>query len=345
MLTNSNLEAVHRRSKRGVPATTSPRCSGQESTTGTTPDTTPAAAVTGTGGAAADAVSDIVGTTAAGINSGGAAAAAVSGTVAAAATVNTSSRRSEHNQASINSGRNLDIHDIASIPVPSIQDTDNISEYISSEDDSSMYSMSIKKKTTSKNQRKNKAAKKDTQSSPRRIAAATSLVNLTVGCLETGANEHHGTAAVGDLVLPGAIEEVIHKTIEEVIDEMFSPLRGLADDNDDFAFARKDPPEYQVEGVAAVPTTYGSDTDDEVDKEDSDTKFSGNKVGGVMSTNMQARLILRRFLSKQASLTSPPSLFAKTTDKGRSYFSASDEDNNYPEDDPTEGLYDDDELF
>jgi len=388
MLTNSNLEAVHRRSKRGVPATTSPRCSGQESTTGTTPDTTPAAAVTGTGGAAADAVSDIVGTTAAvnkssrhsertavfdaatsttainaissalsqpnatssghrqlSINSGGAAAAAVSGTVAAAATVNTSSRRSEHNQASINSGRNLDIHDIASIPVPSIQDTDNISEYISSEDDSSMYSMSIKKKTTSKNQRKNKAAKKDTQSSPRRIAAATSLVNLTVGCLETGANEHHGTAAVGDLVLPGAIEEVIHKTIEEVIDEMFSPLRGLADDNDDFAFARKDPPEYQVEGVAAVPTTYGSDTDDEVDKEDSDTKFSGNKVGGVMSTNMQARLILRRFLSKQASLTSPPSLFAKTTDKGRSYFSASDEDNNYPEDDPTEGLYDDDELF
>ena len=64
-----------------------------------------------------------------------------------------------------------------------------------------------------------------------------------------------------------------------------------------------------------------------------------------MSTKMQARLILRRFMSKQASLTSPPSLFAKTTDKG-SYFSASDEDNNYlPEDDPTEGLYDDDELF
>jgi hypothetical protein len=160
--------------------------------------------------------------------------------------------------------------------------------------------------------------------------------------LETGANEYHGPAAVGDIVLP-AIEEVIDETIEEVIDDMFPPLRGLADDNEDFA--RKDPPEYQVEGVAAARTTYGSDTDDEVDEEDSDTKSSGNKVGGAMSTNMHARLILIRIMSKQASLTSPPSLSAKTTDKGRSYFSASDEDNNYPEDDPTEGLYDDDELF
>ena len=110
-----------------------------------------------------------------------------------------------------------------------------------------------------------------------------------------------------------AIEEVIDETIEEVIDDMFPPLRGLADDNENFA--RKDPPEYQVEGVAAARTTYCSDTDDEVDEEDSDTKPSGNKVGGAMSTKMQARLILRRFMSKQASLTSPPSLFAKTTDK------------------------------
>jgi hypothetical protein len=61
---------------------------------------------------------------------------------------------------------------------------------------------------------------------------------------------------------------------------------------------------------------------------------------------MEERLILRRFWSKQASLTSP-SLFAKTTDKG-SYFSTSDEDDDYipEEEEPTaEGLYDDDELF
>ena len=54
---------MHGHSKRGVPATSLPTRSGQ-STTGTTPGTTPAAAVTGTGGADADAVSDIVGTTA-----------------------------------------------------------------------------------------------------------------------------------------------------------------------------------------------------------------------------------------------------------------------------------------
>jgi hypothetical protein len=61
---------------------------------------------------------------------------------------------------------------------------------------------------------------------------------------------------------------------------------------------------------------------------------------------MEARLILRRFWSKQASLTSP-SLFAKTTGDKGSYFSASDEDDDYiPEEEPTaEGLYDDDELF
>jgi len=51
---NSDLEAGYGRSKRGVSATTSPRRSGR-GTTGTTP------AVTGTGGAAADAASDIVG--------------------------------------------------------------------------------------------------------------------------------------------------------------------------------------------------------------------------------------------------------------------------------------------
>ena len=179
-----------------------------------------------------------------------------------------------------------------------------------------MFSISTKKtkKTTSnKNQRKfnpiqgptGGAAKKDSQSSPRRIAAATSLVNLTVGCGETERNV--------DNVLP-AIDKAIH--------EMFPPLRDstLADDIEVVEFAMKEPPLLfpVVEGVAAARTTYGSDTDDEVDEEDSETKHSGNKVGGAMSTKMQARLILRRFMSKQASLTSPPSLFAKTTDKGSS---------------------------
>ena len=108
----------------------------------------------------------------------------------------------------------------------------------------------------------------------------------------------------------------------------------------------KDPPLFQVEEVAAARPSYGSDTDNEFDEVDSDTKHSGNKVGGAMSTNMEARLILRRFWSKQASLTSP-SLFAKMTGDKGSYFSASDEDDDYiPEEEPTaEGLYDDDELF
>ena len=155
---NSNLEAVHWHSKRGVSATTSSRRSGQ-GTTGTTP----AAAVTGTGGAAADAVSDIVGT-AATVNKSSRRSGriAVFDATASTTAINAiSSAHSQptatfsgHRQASINSGRNLDMHDAARLPVPTIQDTDNISEYISSEDDSSMYSMTIKKKTTSKNQKK-----------------------------------------------------------------------------------------------------------------------------------------------------------------------------------------------
>jgi len=155
---NSDLEAVHWHSKRGVSAT-SPRRSGR-GTTGTTP----AAAVTGTGGTAADAVSDIVVATAA-VNKSSKRSRRIAVFDAAASTtvlINAKSSAhsqptatfSGHRQASINSGRNLDIHDAASLPVPSIQDTDNISEYISSEDDSSMYFMTIKKKTTSKNQKK-----------------------------------------------------------------------------------------------------------------------------------------------------------------------------------------------
>jgi hypothetical protein len=66
-----------------------------------------------------------------------------------------------------------------------------------------VFAISTKKKTSNKNQRKSNpiqgptggAAKKDSESSPRRIAAATSLVNLTVGCLETEGEN-------GDNVLP-----------------------------------------------------------------------------------------------------------------------------------------------
>ena len=104
----------------------------------------------------------------------------------------------------------------------------------------------------------------------------------------------------------------------------------------------KDPPLFQVEEVAAARPSYGSDTDNEFDEVDSDTKHSGNKVGGAMSTKMEAQLILRRFLSKQASLTSS-SLFAIMTDKG-SYLRPY-ENNEYIPEEPNEGLYDNDELF
>jgi hypothetical protein len=107
-------------------------------------------------------------------------------------------------------------------------------------------------------------------------------------------------------------------------------------------FAMKDPPLFQVEEVAAARPSYGSDTDNEFDEVDSDTKHSGNKVGGAMSTKMEAQLILRRFLSKQASLTSS-SLFAIMTDKG-SYLRPY-ENNEYIPEEPNEGLYDNDELF
>jgi hypothetical protein len=101
-----------------------------------------------------------------------------------------------------------------------------------------------KKKTTSNNQRKGPtggAAKKDCQSSPRCIAAATSLVNLTVGCGETeGRNV--------DDVLPA---------IDEAINEMFPPLRETLAD------AMKEPPLlFQVdEGVAAARQSSGADMD------------------------------------------------------------------------------------
>ena len=121
---NSDLEAVHWHSKRGVSATTLPRRSGR-GTTGTTP----AAAVTGTGGATADAVSDIVGAAAA-VNKSSRRSGCIAVFDAAASTTAINAKSSAHSQptatscghrqASINSGCNLDIHDAASLPVPSI---------------------------------------------------------------------------------------------------------------------------------------------------------------------------------------------------------------------------------
>ena len=132
---------------------------------------------------------------------------------------------------------------------------------------------------------------------------------------------------------------------------MFLPLRdSLADDIEVVEFAMKEPPLlfHVVEGVAAARQSSGADmdNDNEFDEVYSGRNHSGNKVGGEMSTNMEARLILRRFWSKKASLTSP-SLFAKTTGDKGSYFSTSDEDDSYiPKEEPTaKGLYDDDELF
>jgi hypothetical protein len=125
-----------------------------------------------------------------------------------------------------------------------------------------VYAISTKK-TTSKNQGESNpiqgptggAAKKDSQSSPRCIAAATSLVNLTVGCLETEGN--------GDNVLPANVE---------AIDKMFPPLRNtLADDIEVVEFAMKEPPPlFQAEGVA-VDHQSAADTDNEFDEEDSGT--------------------------------------------------------------------------
>jgi hypothetical protein len=293
---NADLEAACSCPKRGVLAVattaTLPRRSGQ----GTAP-TAPAAAVTGTGGAAA-AVTGPAGAAAAAVNTSSwrsgrntiavsdAAASTTSSAPNPGGSINaTSSGHSQptatssgHSQPSINTGHNLDIHHAASLPVPAILAHDNISVYSSSEDDSSVFVISTKK-TTSNNKGKSNpiqrptggAAKKDSQSSPRRFAAATSLVNLTVGCQETEGN--------GDIVLP-AIADVL-PAIDEAINEMFPPLWDtVADDIEVVGFARKEPPLFQVEGVVAACKSYGSDMDKEFDEEDSGTKHSGNKVGG-----------------------------------------------------------------
>ena len=112
----------------------------------------------------------------------------------------------------------------------------------------------------------------DSESSPRRIAAATSLVNLTVGTERNVDNV--------DNVLP-AIE-----AIDEAIHEMFPPLRDstLADDIEVVEFAMKEPPLLfpVVEGVAAAHQSSGSDMDNDNEFDEVD---SGRNIGGALSTN------------------------------------------------------------
>ena len=206
MPTFSGKRNASRLPKRGVLAvastTTLPRRSGR----GANPPA-PAADVTGTGEAAAADTGTVCAAAATVVNTlsrhsgrntisgSDATTSTTSSAPNAGSTINAPS--SGPSKPSINSGRNLDIHDEASLPVPAILD-DNISEYSNSEDDSSVFSISTKKtkKTTSNKNHQRKftpiqgpttrgAAKKDSQSSPRRMAAATSLVNFTVGCGET----------------------------------------------------------------------------------------------------------------------------------------------------------------
>ena len=169
---------------------------------------------------------------------------------------------------SVNTCQNLDIHDASSFPVPSITAQDNISVYSSSEDDSSVFDISAKK-TTSKIKGQSRSLKRQTggaktkksrtaggavkrkksQTSPRRLAAATSLVNLTGVCMETEGN--------GDNVLP-AFDNVL-PAIDETINEMFPPLRdSMADDIEMVGLARKETPLFEVEGVAAAHAPFGS---------------------------------------------------------------------------------------
>ena len=167
--------ALGGRPKRGVMAVTTTTTL-RRSVRGVAP-TAPAAAVTVPGGAAP--------------------------AVAAAATDRTSSwcNTIAGSRPSINTGHNLNIHDAATLPVPATILDDKCSSF-SSEDNSSVYFIPTKK-TTSKNKGESNpiqgptvgALKNDSQSSPTRIAAATSLVNLTVGCLETEGEN-------GDNVLP-----------------------------------------------------------------------------------------------------------------------------------------------
>jgi len=148
---------------------------------------------------------------------------------------------------------------------------DNISVYSSSEDDSSVFDISAKK-TTSKVKGQPRSLRRQTggaetkksrtggavkrmkiQSSPRQLAAATSLVNLTGVCLETEGNGDNVLPAV-DSVLPAAID------IDEVINEMFPPLRetGVSDNIEVVGLASKETPLYEVETVAAARAPFGS---------------------------------------------------------------------------------------
>ena len=166
---NADLEAACRRPKRGVLAVATTTTLPRRSRRGAAPTAT-AADVTGTGGAAA-AVTGNVGDAAAAVNISSrhsgcniiavsdVATSTTSSAPNAGSTINAPSSghsqptatSSAHSQPSINTGRNQDIHDAASLPVPAVED--NISVYISSEDDSSAFTICTKKTTSNKNQR------------------------------------------------------------------------------------------------------------------------------------------------------------------------------------------------
>jgi len=146
---NADSEAAHRRSKRGglaistTTTTTSSRCSGR----GTIAGGTVAAVITSfrcSGHNTIVVVDAAATTTSSAPNAGGAITATSLGHSQPTAT------SSGHRQPTINTGYNLDIHDTASLPVPAILGAnDNVSVCSSSEDDSSMVTISTTKKITS----------------------------------------------------------------------------------------------------------------------------------------------------------------------------------------------------
>ena len=136
----------------------------------------------------------------------------------------------------------------------------------------------------------------------------------------------------------------IGNEISEALDEMFPPLGNSQN------FAMLHFSQYQEDGVSVNgDRSYGADdgnmatgkdfSADDLD-DNYDKKPAAKSIGGAFSPKKEALLILRRLLTKQATLTSP-SLFSNKTNQ-RSYFTPSDKD----DDDfvPEQG-YSDDDLF
>jgi hypothetical protein len=132
--------------------------------------------------------------------------------------------------------------------------------------------------------------------------------------------------------------------ISGALDEMFPPLGNSKE------YAMTHLPQFQGEtGSANGDCSDGADNEMIVphndfsagdSDEDYDKKPATKSIGGEFSPKSEALLILQRFLTQQATLTSP-SIFSNTTVQ-RAYFTPSDKD----DDDfiPDEG-YNDDDLF